>query len=67
MDFVEATRKEIGAHEIDKHWNLVRIIKLNGKKNIMSIWSFKKKRNPDGRLIKHKACLCAHGGIYIYL
>ena len=27
----------------------------------MSIWSFKIKRDPDGRLINHKAHLCAHG------
>jgi hypothetical protein len=30
-------------------------------KTIMSIWSFKHKRYPDGTLNKHKACLCAHG------
>ena len=29
----------------------------------MSIWSFKRKISPYGRLIKHKALLCAHGGI----
>ena len=28
----------------------------------MAIWSFKRKRTPDGRLLKHKARLCAHGG-----
>jgi hypothetical protein len=32
-------------------------------KTIMSIWSFKRKRFPDGTLNKHKACLCAHGGM----
>ncbi len=30
-------------------------------KTIMSIWSFKRKRYPDGTLNKHKAKLCAHG------
>ena len=25
-------------------------------------WSFKRKRNPIGELIKHKARLCVHGG-----
>ncbi len=33
-----------------------------GAKTIMAIWSFKCKRNPDGSLNKHKACLYAHGG-----
>ena len=28
----------------------------------MVIWSFKRKRYPDGKLNKHKARLCAHGG-----
>ena len=27
------------------------------------IWSFKQKRFSDGSLNKHKACLCAHGGM----
>jgi hypothetical protein len=32
-------------------------------KTIMSIWSSKQKRFPDGTLNKHKARLCAHGGM----
>ena len=28
----------------------------------MMIWSFKRKRKPDGTLVKHKARLCCHGG-----
>jgi hypothetical protein len=32
-------------------------------KTIMAIWSFKRKRFPDGTLNKHKARLCAHGGM----
>jgi hypothetical protein len=32
-------------------------------KTIMSIWSFKQKRFPDGTLNKHEARLCAHGGM----
>jgi hypothetical protein len=34
-----------------------------GTKTIMSIWSFECKRFPDGTLNKHKAQLCAHGGM----
>ena len=34
-----------------------------GAKTIRAIWSFKRKRYPDGRLNKHKARLCAHGGM----
>ena len=32
----------------------------------MSIWSFKRKRFPDGRVMKHKARICAHGGQQIF-
>ena len=31
-------------------------------KQIMMIWSFKRKQHPEGRLSKHKARLCCHGG-----
>ena len=29
----------------------------------MSVWAFKVKRYPDGRILKHKAHLNAHGGM----
>ena len=60
---MEAMGKEIGAHEIDKHWSLVIRKKLNRKNTIMSICYFKINRAQDGRLIKHKSHLCAYGGI----
>ena len=63
LDFVEATRKEIGAHENYRHWTLVRRRELYGKKTTISIWYFKRKRAPDGILVKHKSRLCSHGGM----
>ena len=36
----------------------------NGKlKTILYIWSSKREIFPSGELMKHKACLCAHGGM----
>jgi hypothetical protein len=32
-------------------------------KTIQAIWSFKRKRYPNGTLNKHKERLCAHGGM----
>lgn len=62
-DFVEAMKKEIQDHTDRGHWVLVpRSNMPSGKKSIMSIWSFKRKRLPTGELLKHKARLCAHGG-----
>ena len=33
---------------------------------ILAIWDFKQKRFPDGCINKHRARLCAHGGIQKY-
>ena len=56
-------RKEIGYNKNYSHWNLIRRIELNEKNTIIYILSFKRKRSPYGRIIKHKACLCSHGGM----
>lgn len=63
MEFVEAMEKEISDHTSRKHWDIIlRSTMPKDMKTIMAIWSFKRKRFPDGRLNKHKARLCAHGG-----
>jgi hypothetical protein len=56
---------EVNDHEeIQGHWTVLPCSDLHpDTKTIMSIWSFKRKRFPDGTLNKHKACLCAHGGM----
>ena len=61
-DFVIAMLKEIKDHETKKHWVYRKRAEIRNLKTIMAIWSFKRKRAPDGTLIKHKARLCAHGG-----
>ena len=63
-DFVQAMIKETDDHETRGHWEVIpRWEKPKGEKTVMGIWSFKRKRFPDGRLNKHKARLCAHGGM----
>ena len=32
------------------------------RQQLMMIWSFKRKRDPQGNIIKYKARLCCHGG-----
>ena len=62
---------EVKSHEDRSHWTLMKNIEVkNNHKNIygdlntiLSIWSFKRKILPDRRLMKHKARLCANGGI----
>ena len=45
------------------HWDLIPRSQLpSGSKTIMSVWSFKRKRLPDGTICKYKARICAHGG-----
>jgi len=46
--------------ELEEHDKIRR-----DKKIIKAIWSFKCKRLPDGTYLKHKAQLCAHGGMQI--
>ena len=49
-----------------KMWELEERDKIGSdEKIIKAIWSFKCKRLPDGTYLKHKAQLCAHGGMQI--
>jgi hypothetical protein len=64
LSFVEAMEKEIDDHESRGHWHIVHRDTLPSKvRPIKAIWSFKRKRAPDGSLLKHKARMCAHGGM----
>ena len=46
------------------HWDLVKHSTIpTGTKVIKAFWSFKRKHFPGGCLNKHKARLCAHGGM----
>jgi hypothetical protein len=53
---------ELDDHETHNHWTLMlqKYMPMEAR-TIMAIWSFKRKRYPDGLLNKHKALLCAHG------
>ena len=62
-DFITAMVKEIKSHEENGHWIVQTRKECGYPKTILAIWSFKQKRLPDGTLNKHKACLCAHGGM----
>jgi len=46
-------------------WELEWHSDIGNTKVIKAIWSFKHKRLPDGTYLKHKARLCAHGGMQI--
>jgi hypothetical protein len=64
--FVKAMQKEVADHELRNHWTIVHCSTVpRTAKPIQAIWSFKfkRKQNPDGTLVKHKARLCAHGGM----
>ena len=63
VKFFEAMEVKVCDHEECNYWNLMLCKDLPvGVKTSMAIWSFKRKRFPDGTLNKHKARLCAHGG-----
>ncbi len=64
VDFIKAMLKEIDDHESNNHWTMIERSSMPATaKTILSIWSFKRKRTPSGALLKHKARLCAHGGM----
>ena len=63
-DFTKAMEKESHDHASRGHWEIVKQSQVpSGTKTIQAIWSFKCKHHPDGSVNKHKACLCAHGGM----
>ena len=64
VDFIKAMMKETADHESRGHWTVIPMSqKPPGVKTILAVWAFKRKRYPDGRINKHKAMLCAHGGM----
>jgi hypothetical protein len=64
-DFITATVKEVDDLFNTGVWQLQRHSDLGNIQTIKAIWSFKCKRAPDGTVIKHKARLCAHGGMQV--
>lgn len=63
-EFIQVMMKEVADHESRNHWTVLPRSEIpNGVKTILVVWSFKRKQSPDGRILKHKARLCAHGGM----
>ena len=51
-------------HKKRNHWSIIKRKDMPPRsKTILSLWSFKRKRLPDGQISKYKACLCTHGWI----
>ena len=65
-DFIQAMIAEINDHTSKRHWTLVERTTIGDASTIKAIWSFKRKRRPNGSIIKHKARLSAHGGMQVH-
>ena len=64
VDFVGAMKKEVESHGSNNRWNLVQRDEIkSGSKAIKSTWSFKRKRDLFGGVLKHKARMCTHRGM----
>ena len=64
LAFLESMEKDITDHENGGYSSIFHCDTLPNKaRPIKSIWSFKRKRKPDGELLKHQYCICAQGGI----
>ena len=74
-DFIKAMEKEVASMFEEGIWEKVpKSVMLDyyrkerdkgldiRRHQIMMIWSFKRKRNPEGVVTKHKARLCCIGG-----
>ena len=62
--FVNAMKKEIRDHVERGQGTVVHHNNIpNNALPIKSMWSFKSKPKPFGEPLKHKACLCANGGM----
>ena len=58
--FFKAMTKEISENEAQYHWSMIEWHEFPpGVKTITSIWNFKRKRYPNGKLNKYKARICA--------
>ena len=55
--------KEISTHDLHNRWKVLLQTSANGKKVLKSIQVFKRKRDPNGTLNKHKARIYPHEGI----
>ena len=64
INFVKPMIREVRDHELKDNQTLVKWKDMpSATKTIMAIWSFKRKRFPDGFLNKHKMCLYVQGGM----
>ena len=61
-EFAVVMDKEVEGHNKGNHWKIVKRSDATTP-IIKSIWSFKRKRSPSGQITKHKARICAHGGM----
>ena len=65
--FIDAMLSELDDHNQSNHWKIIDKCNMpSGTKPIRSIWNFKRKRYPDGYIMKYKACICTHGGQQSY-
>ena len=62
-EFIAAMVKEIKDLFDTEVWELILISDLPADAILIPlIWSFRRKRDPMGNLLKHKARICVHGG-----
>ena len=52
-EFIKAMVKELEQHHRNNHWKLVPRSKIGEAKTVKAIWAFKRKRRPDGSILKH--------------
>ena len=56
-EFIVTMQKEVEDHCSRGHWKPVLRNTIGDVKTVKYVWSFNRKRRPDGSLLKYKACL----------
>ena len=64
-EFLKAMIAEVKDHTNRGHWVIRPRSKIGDKKTLRTVWSFKRKRAPDGTLLKYKARLCINGATQV--
>lgn len=65
-DFIRAMLVKVKDHTERGHWVLRTRASIGDQKTIRTVWSFKRKRAPDGSLLKYKARLCVNGATQVH-
>ena len=65
--FIHAMARELEQHTELKHWKIIHKSQVpKNAKPIPMVWTLRRKRDPAGKILKWKACLCTGGHCQVF-